>query len=80
MLLYILTMEGRKEDIVVEESDTVGKLKETITNELSISLTGKKLIYGKKELSNDSLKLSDYGIVNGKQIIITNTFDGGFLD
>lgn len=77
MLLFILDMEGRKEDIVVEEYNTVGELKQIINEDLGICLTGKKLIYGKTELAKDSLKLSDYGIVNGKQIIITNIYDGG---
>lgn len=79
MLLFILDMQGRKEDIVIEENNTVAELKEIIKEDLGICLTGKKLIYGKLELAKDNLKLSDYGIVNGKQIIITNSYDGGLI-
>ena len=81
MQIFVKTLTGSIITLEVSGTDTIGNVKQKITDKEGIPVNQQRLVYDDKQLENDDMTLDEYGIKRENTIhIVLKNIEGSLND
>ena len=81
MQIFVKTLTGSIITLEVSGTDTIGNVKQKITDKEGIPVNQQRLVYDDKQLENDDVTLDEYGIKRENTIhIVLKNIEGSLND